>query len=114
MEQPEVTVSIKLAAVKVKAEEVVVRLSFGAPVTLEAITSAAVRQWPELAVGAAFKYIDTDGENIRLFAEGINEALRFHSGPVLKLLVYPKGPREELPVPGKGTVTGKNCTCKVR
>lgn len=93
------SVSIKLA-LKVKAEEVIIHLSFDAPVTIEAITSAAVRLWPEQAVSADLKYIDTDDENILLVAEGINEALRFHSGPVLKLFVVPKGPSEELLAPG--------------
>lgn len=83
------TTSIKLV-LKVKATEEVVRLSFDAPVTLDAIKAAAVRQWPEQAAGAEFKYVDNDGDSVLLVAEGVGEALRHHGGPVLKLFVVPK------------------------
>lgn len=84
------SVSIKLV-LKVKgADEEVVRLSFDAPVTLDAIKAAAARQWPEQATGAEFKYTDSDGDVVRLVSEGLGEALRHHAGAVLKVYVVPK------------------------
>ena len=76
---------------KVKNDEAVIRLSFDAPVTLDAIKAAAVRQWPE-AAGAELKYCDVDGDNVLLVAEGIGEALRCHAGPVLKVYIVHKNP----------------------
>ena len=85
-----VSVSIKFVYV-VKNERQVIRLAFDEPVTLDAIKTAVVYQWPE-AEGAELKYIDAEGDSVLLVAEGIGEALRYHADPVLKVYIEPKSP----------------------
>lgn len=80
---------VKIGSASGLATDEIVRISFSTPVTLSVIKQSVEQHWPALKPGSlTLSYTDLDKDVVLLSTnEGIAEALMYHSGPVLKILI---------------------------